>query len=178
MPELSTLARPYARAAFEHAAAAGTLDDWLAALHQLAAVAAEAKVARALADPLATRTQRAQTLLTLMGDSLSTAVQNFVQVLARTQRLNLLTEIATRFAHLKAEREKLLDVRLQTARALTKKQRTDLEAALATNLKRRVVLTVDTDPSLLGGALIQAGDTRIDGSLRGRLHRLADSLSR
>jgi len=177
MAEQITLARPYARAAFEHADAAGVLDGWSKALQQLALVVADGKVATALADPLATTEQRARTLIDIMGGDLDRGMQNFVRNMADNKRLDLFGEISQLFDLMKANREQILDVKLQTAFDLSDDQQSKLAEVLSKYLKRKVVLDVETDSSLIGGALVHAADTLIDGSVKGRLAKLKDAIA-
>ena len=177
MAEQITLARPYARAAFEYADAAGGLDVWSKALQQLALVVANEKVAIALADPLATTEQRARILIDLMGDELGAGMQNFVHNMADNKRVDLFSEISKLFDLMKANHEQVLDVKLQTAFDLGDDQRDKLAEALSKYLNRKVVLEVETDSSLIGGALVHAGDTLIDGSVKGRLAKLKDAIA-
>ena len=177
MAELTTLARPYAKAAFEYADASNTLDAWSSALQQLSAVVADEKVSTSLSNPLATTEQHAQTLIGLMGEDLDAKVQNFVRNIADNKRLSLLDEISQLFDLMKANREQVLDVKIQSAFDMSDDQQASLSDALSKNLNRKVSLEVETDSSLIGGALINAGDTLIDGSVKGRLTKLTEAVA-
>jgi F-type H+-transporting ATPase subunit delta len=176
MAELSTLARPYAKAAFEYAVAAGALDRWSQALGLLAALAGEDKIAVLLGAPNYTGRERATVLLEVCGDAFDSAVRNFLQLMAANDRLLLLPEVHEQFQALKANLERTVDISVTTANVIGDDQRERLAAALTKRLGRDVRIQVSIAPTLLGGALIRAGDTVIDGSLRGRLHKLADAL--
>jgi len=102
---------------------------------------------------------------------------NFIRVLASNRRLPLLPEISAQFAELRAAREKSIDVHVVSAFELPQETRDRLARALGSKLKRDVNLSSETDSSLLGGLLIRAGDTVIDGSVRGRLSKLAEALT-
>lgn len=177
MAELTTLARPYAKAAFEFADSANALDTWSKALQSLSAVITDEKVSIALSNPLATTEQHAQTVIDLMGEELDAKAQNFVCNIAANKRLELLTEISELFDLMKANREQILDVKIQSAFDMTEEQKNKLADALGKNLKRNVSLEVETENSLIGGALIHAGDTLIDGSVKGRLAKLTDAIA-
>lgn len=177
MAELTTLARPYAKAAFEYADSANTLDGWSKALQQLAAVCADEKVAAALSSPLATTEQRAQILVDLIGEDLDEKVKNFLGNIAYNKRLGLLSEISSLFDLMKANREQVLDVNIQSAFDMSDAQQSKLADALSNNLKRNVSLEVTTDESLIGGALIHAGDVLIDGTVKGRLAKLSEAIA-
>ena len=176
MAELSTLARPYARAAFEYAAQADDLQSWSQSLATAGSVAQQADVVKLLSSPSYTAQQQAATLIEICGDALDQKGQNFLSVLSENRRLHLLPEISLQFDVLKANREKAVDVELIAAHELDAEQQQKLGEALSAKLERKVNMQVSLDKSLLGGAVIRAGDTVIDGSIRGRLAKLAESL--
>jgi len=177
MAELSTLARPYARAAFEFAQAQGDLAGWEAMLNQAAAVTSTEVVAKLISSPSLTSDEVAKQFIELLGEELSDKGQNFVSTLAVNKRLALLPSIADQFSIMKANIEKAVDVQVTSAYDLDDAVATKLEAALATNLARQVRLTTQTDQKLIGGVVVRAGDTIIDGSVRGRLAKLAEAMN-
>ncbi|MEO0435597.1 MAG: F0F1 ATP synthase subunit delta [Pseudomonadota bacterium] len=186
MAELSTLARPYAKAAFEYASSeAGdareanieALHAWLSELQLIAAVVKEPSVASFLADPSSTTDKQAETFLELCGDELGESRKRFLHVLAENRRLGLAPQIAAQFAQLKALREQSVDVELTSAFDVPDAVREKIAAALGKRLAREVVVTTNTDTDLIGGVLIKAGDLIIDGSVRGRLNKLAEALA-
>ena len=177
MIEPTTLARPYARAAFEHARAAGDLAAWQTALSELAAITAEPKVAAAMRDPNQTAAQRAATLSGLAGDAVPPAVANLLAIMADNGRLSLLPEVAMLFDQLKQAVESTVAVHVTSAYPLSDAETQQLADTMQKKLARSITLTSETDPSLLGGALIRADDLVIDGSVRGRLNKLAGTLT-
>ena len=177
MAELTTLARPYAKAAFEYAETAEQLDAWSQALRTLAAVIVDPKVSVRLSDPLATAEQHAQTLMELMGSELDPKVQNYIRNLATNKRLPLLAEISGLFDLMKANSEQILDVKISSAFELSDAQKSSLSDALSRNLQRKVTLECNTDAGLIGGVTIHAGDTLIDGSVKGRLAKLNEAIA-
>jgi F-type H+-transporting ATPase subunit delta len=177
MIEPTTLARPYARAAFEHARAAGDLAAWQAALSELASITAEPKVAAAMRDPNQTAAQRAATLSGLAGDAVPPAVANLLAIMADNGRLSLLPEVAMLFDQLKQVVESTVAVHVTSAYPLSDADTQQLAETMQEKLARSITLTSETDPSLLGGALIRADDLVIDGSVRGRLNKLAGTLT-
>ena len=177
MFEPTTLARPYARAAFEHARAAGELAAWQTALSELAAITTQPKVAAAMRDPNQTAAQRASTLSSLAGDSAPTAVGNLLAIMSDNGRLSLIPEVAMLFDQLKQAVESAVAVHVTSAYPLSDAERQQLTETMQEKLDRSITLTSETDPSLLGGALIRADDLMIDGSVRGRLNKLAGTLT-
>ena len=177
MIEPTTLARPYARAAFEHARAAGELAAWQTALSELAAIPTQPKVAAAMRDPNQTAAQRASTLSSLAGDAVPTAVGNLLAIMSDNGRLSLIPEVATLFDQLKQAVESAVAVHVTSAYPLSDAETQQLTETMQEKLERSITLTSETDPSLLGGALIRADDLVIDGSVRGRLNKLAGTLT-
>jgi F-type H+-transporting ATPase subunit delta len=177
MAELSTLARPYARAAFEYARDAGALAQWQTELATAAAVTTDDAVKAVLSDPGLTASRQAQTLIDVCGDSISSAVRNFVAILADNKRLALLPEIFQQFQQFKANQEKSIDVEVVSAFDLADEMRDKIARGLGAKLEREVNVRTSTDSNLLGGVLIRAGDLVIDGSVRGRLNKLAEAMN-
>ena len=177
MAELSTLARPYAKAVFEFAVSAGTLEQWSTQLNLLAAIVADSKVAALLAQPALTTEYQAEQLIAVCGDEVGGEVQNFVRVLAENKRLSLLPHVAALFAEFKANRERSVDVSIDSAFALTATVEKKLAAALSKKLERDVKVSSQVDQSLIGGVIIRAADVVIDASIRGRLDKLAKAMN-
>ena len=178
MAELATLARPYANAVFVLARENRALDRWARRLGVMAAAAAEDRVRALLESPEVPAEQRAFSLAEVCGDEVDERGRKFLLVLARNGRLPLLGEISRRFDELKAAEERNLDVEVLSTYPLTEAQSERLKDALQTKFGKQVRLSSDVDPSLLGGAVVRAGDMVIDGSVRGRLDKLAESLAR
>jgi F-type H+-transporting ATPase subunit delta len=177
MADKSTIARPYARAAFEEAKRTQRLADWAQALQTSAAVVQDERVADLLDNPKVTPEQLAQLIEGIAGGKLDELGRNFVQTLAANRRLAYLPEIAQIFDDLKDAEEGVVDVTVTSAAPLDDQQRQTLSQALARKLKRDVRLHCGTDPELIGGAVLRAGDLVIDGSLRTRLDRIAYELT-
>ncbi|MCK9563531.1 MAG: F0F1 ATP synthase subunit delta [Bacteroidales bacterium] len=177
MAELTTLARPYAKALFETAQAADTLSAWSATLALLTAVVREPAVQSLLDSPERTARQQADTIIDICGDALDDKARNLVGLLAANRRLPLIPLIDEQFDALKALREQTVEVELVSAREISPEQQQALGNALSRKLDRQVNINLSVDQSLLGGILIRAGDTIIDGSIRGRLNKLAEALN-
>ena len=177
MADRLTIARPYARAAFEEARKNGALAPWSEALQAAALVVKDLRVATLLDDPRVTPAELAQLVDGIAAGSLGEQGANFVRTLADNRRLGYLPEIAELFATFKDEAEGVADVTVTSAAALDQAQRDKIAAALGRRLKRKVRLHCETDPALIGGAILRSGDLVIDGSLRTRLNRIAYELT-
>lgn len=177
MAENVTIARPYARAAFAFAREHNAFASWSKWLSAAASLVQDERVAGLLVSPKVS----AQELASLVGDASGIGsdkgANNFIAVLAQNRRLGVLPEIAAMFETLRAEVENVADVQVTSAVALDDAQRQRLSSALKVRLKRDVRLHCDIDASLVGGAIIRSGDLIIDGSLKGRLDRLAAELA-
>jgi F-type H+-transporting ATPase subunit delta len=174
--EAATIARPYAKAAFQEARERATLSAWSAALQRAAGLAADPRVVEALTSPKLSNDQFVRFFAGLGGEGIDSHWQNFVRVLATNKRLGLLAEIAAQFEALKADHENRIAVEVVSATPIGPGELAKLTAALVRRLKREVRIDHSVDPALLGGAVIRAGDLVIDGSLTGRLRELATAL--
>ena len=177
MAEISTLARPYAKAAFEYAREKSALAQWSEQLGTAAAVAGAEGMDAVLDNPSLTDEQQANTLNEVCGDATGNEVKNFVTILSSNKRLSLLPEISAQFELLKANLEKSVDVEVVSAFDLDDATANRLADVLGKKLEREVKVSTATDADLLGGVLIRAGDLVIDGSVRGRLNKLAEAMN-
>jgi F-type H+-transporting ATPase subunit delta len=177
MADKTTIARPYAKAAFEEAQAANRLAAWSETLRNSASAVQDPAVHALLGNPAVSKAQLAQLLMDLAGPQIDEGGRNFMRALADNRRLAYLPEIATLFEQLKDEAEGVIDVTVVTAAPLEDGQRATLSEALERKLKRQVRLQCQTDPALLGGVVLRAGDLVIDGSVRTRLDRIAYELT-
>jgi F-type H+-transporting ATPase subunit delta len=173
----TTIARPYARAAFAAARGSGKLGLWSNALRNGSTVVQDARFQNLLGNPHVTPQQLAQLVTEIAGTELDETGRNFVQILAENRRLARLPEISRLFDALKDAEEGVVDVTVTSAAPLGEEQQRTLAEALQLRLKRAVRLHTATDPALIGGAVIRAGDLVIDGSLRTRLERIAYELT-
>jgi F-type H+-transporting ATPase subunit delta len=175
--ERATIARPYAKAAFEYARDARAFAEWSRGLQLAAEIVADPRVAALIKNPELTVDKIADFVTGVAGDKLNAGMQNFVRVLAANRRLLLLPEIAAHYEVFRAQVENTVEVEVISAVKLDAAQSEKLAAAINTRLKRRVNLHNTVDATLLGGAVIRAGDLVIDGSLKGRLERLRTDLT-
>ena len=173
---LSTIARPYALAAFEYALDKDNLLGWNSMLQTAKQVVQDKAMAPLLNSPQIQQTELAEVIFSILGDTLDTEQKNFIQLLAEYERLTTLPEIAKLFAENLAQHQKTITVEVISAIELDSSYQQKFIDALTRRLKRKVSLDCKVDSSLLGGAMIRAGDMVIDGSVRGKLNRLLESL--
>jgi F-type H+-transporting ATPase subunit delta len=174
--EALTIARPYAQAAFKYAAAQDALPAWSGMLSLLAAIAADPAMHRLLDSPHLTESQLADLFIGIGAERLNDKCGNFIRLLAENGRLNVLPEIAALFEIQRQEAEGAIKAELISAFPASESQQARVVESLRRRLGREVELSCSTDASLLGGAIIRAGDLVIDGSVRGKLQRLGTAL--
>jgi F-type H+-transporting ATPase subunit delta len=176
MSETLTLARPYARAAYASAQAGGALADWSHKLGIAAQIVADPRVHSLVGDPRLSNAEVTQLLLP-PGDAAESPFARFVALLVENRRAVLLPDIAALFEELKRESERVLKVTLRSAVPVADTQIDAMRLALKKRFGRNIELEQHVDPSVIGGAVIDAGDMVIDGSVRGKLARLESALT-
>ena len=176
MAEPSTIARPYAEAAFRLADAQGKLADWSATLANLSAVAADERVRAAIGDPNLPAAKVAGLIISVLSGKLTGETENFVRVLAENGRLEVVAEIRSQYEALKNEREGVVEAEITTAFDMDQAQLADLVARLEKKTGRKVKARVRVDAALIGGVKIAIGDKVIDGSARAQLAALETAL--
>lgn len=173
--EMKTIARPYAKAAFDFAVEKKAVDNWLTMLGFAAQVASDQQVEDLINSNLNAE-KMADLFLAVCGDQLDEQGQNLIRVMAVNGRLSVLPAVVLEFAALKAELDREVEAEVISAAKLTKQQMAKIQASLEKRLDRKVKLNCSVDPALMAGIIIKAGDLVIDGSVRGRLSRLAETL--
>lgn len=177
MAESTTIARPYAQAAFKLAQQKQALPVWTEMLGMAALVATDAGLRKLLDNPRITSTQVAELFIDVCGERLNEDGRNLLRLLAERRRLAILPEIFGLYELLKNEAEGTVKAQLITAFPATDAQKQTIAAALKQRFGREVQLEYVTDPTLMGGAVVRAGDLVIDGSVRGKLTRLGTALN-
>ena len=176
MAELSTLARPYAKAVFELARDGGNFAGWSAQLSALADVVVQGDIKRLLTKPGVQKADLAA-VITAAGKSFNAQGSALVDLLARNGRLAAAPAIAAQFERLRAEAESRAAVEITTAAPVGEAEKAKLAAAVGKRLDRAVDIVWSTDEALIAGARIRAGDLVIDGSALGELERLKAAIS-
>ncbi|SEA17659.1 F-type H+-transporting ATPase subunit delta [Thiothrix caldifontis] len=178
MSDLTTAARPYARAVFEMAQEAGKLTEWSAQLAAMSAVVAAEGSSALLDHPRMTKEQKATVFGEIAGDALDEQGRNLLKALAEHDRFVLLPEISTIFEQMKAEAEGAIEAEIISAQEMSDDQQQTIAAALQKRLGREIKLVTKVDPTLMGGAIVRAGDLVIDGSIQSRLKDMKAALAR
>jgi F-type H+-transporting ATPase subunit delta len=177
MAERATVARPYARAAFAAAREQGRLAEWSRWLGNARSVVLSAEYRLLESSPGVATAQLEELIAGICGADLDAQGRALLRLLTENGRLDFLPEVALQFQALEAEARNVADVEIVSAAALGEVQRERLAAALRVRLRRDVRLQCTVDPALIGGAVVRSGDLLIDGSLKGKLERLATELT-
>lgn len=177
MSELSSIARPYARAVFELACDEKTLPEWSEALGLLALVGADQGLQAALSNPRMTRTDKADLVLSIVAGKASDEVNNLIRLMAENDRLDVCSEIVELYEEYRREYESVLQVTVTSALELASDDENKIAVALKTKLGRDIEIKSEVDESLIAGAVVRTGDLVIDGSVKGQLAKLSTVLN-
>lgn len=173
--DMITIARPYAKAAFDFAVEKKAVDNWLSMLSFAAVVAQNDEMDEVINGNLNAE-KMADVFLAVCGEQLDEQGQNLIKAMAVNGRLSVLPAVVQEFAAMKAELDREVEAEVVSAAKLTKQQMAKIQASLEKRLDRKVKLNCSVDKKLMAGIIIKAGDLVIDGSVRGRLSRLAETL--
>lgn len=176
MAELSTIARPYAEAAFELAQQGSALGAWSQMLRFGATIVGDERVAAALDNPRLDAAAKESLLLSIAGDRFDAQGRSFIRVLVDADRIALLPQIAAQFDALKDEAEATAKATIESAFELTEAQLAELKAALERRFGKKIETSVSVNPALIGGARVTVGDAVIDGSVQARLDAMSTQL--
>ena len=176
MAELSTLARPYAEAAFKRAKETGSVAQWSGELQFLAAVAQDQDLLTIVNNPRVGKDKVSELLFDITQDQISAEAKNLLKLLIANGKLSLLPKVSALYEEHKAEDEGYVNVELFSAFPLTKAELSKYSVMLEKQLQKKVNAVVSVDKSLLGGILAKAGDKVIDASIKGQIHQLAKRL--
>jgi F-type H+-transporting ATPase subunit delta len=176
MAEPTTVARPYAEAAYALARDANALPAWSEMLRVATAVASDARMHAALDNPKLAAAEKESLFLSICGDKLDTGGRNFIRVLIESERIGLLPEIRTLFEMLKDEADGVARAQVISAFPLDDAQLAALRKGLERRFGKKIEATVSVDRALIGGAKIVVGDTVIDASVQSELQAMANHL--
>ncbi|QSX30082.1 F0F1 ATP synthase subunit delta [Shewanella cyperi] len=175
MAELTTIARPYAKAAFDFAIEKQAVDSWAEMLSFAALVSENDTMRPLLAGSLASA-KLAKLFIDVCGEQINEHGQNLIKVMAENGRLEVLPAVSQLFAEYRNEWAKEVEADVVSASELSSEQQQQISVSLEKRLARKVKLNCSIDAGLIAGVIIKAGDLVIDGSVRGKLARLSDKL--
>ncbi|HLQ67046.1 MAG TPA: ATP synthase F1 subunit delta [Candidatus Limnocylindrales bacterium] len=172
-----TLARRYARALLNLSLNQKALDPALAELQEIAVLARrDPRVRRYFESPGIPRTEKIAFLEKQWKPRLSRPVYGLLVVLLRRRRLDHLIAIADEFQKLAEEAQGITRVVVRTAVPMSEGQAGTLSRTLSTRTGRKILLTREVMPALIGGAVVSLDHQTIDGTLATELWRIRRSL--
>ncbi|MFP3014012.1 MAG: F0F1 ATP synthase subunit delta [Arsenophonus sp. NC-QC1-MAG3] len=175
MSEIITVARPYAKAAFDFAVEKQLVDKWQNMLSFVDEVTRNQQIGELFSSLIASETL-AKIFITICGDKIDEHVRNLIRIMAENERLSMLPEVFKQYIQLRDFLELTVDIEVVSATILNEKQQFKISAAMEKRLSRKVTLNCEIDKSIIAGLIIKTGDLVIDGSVRGRIERLIDVL--
>lgn len=175
MSELTTIARPYAKAAFDFAIEKSAVEKWAEMLSFVSAVI-ENETVKTLLNSVASAQKLADTVISICGEQLDQYGQNFIWLMAENKRLSAIPAVFNEFKHYVEDHQAIAEVDVVSAQPLNVTQIEKITAAMEKRLARKVKLNCNVDSSLIAGVVIRTEDFVIDGSSRGQLTRLANEL--
>ena len=176
MLEKTTIARPYAQAAFEIAQARENTAQWSSLLRLLKLIVSDHQMRLLIANPTISNQQLQDIVIEICGDSLFEAGTHFIKVLVSSDRLQYAGQMADLFDDMRAEAEGVLEVVVTSAYPLEQSQEKQIAASMAKRYGKKIDISSTVDESLIGGVIIKAGDSVIDASLYGRLRELRNEI--
>lgn len=177
MAELTTLARPYAKAAFEYALGGDKLLVWSESLAYASAVASDAQIQQLLQNPGLTADRKAEIFIEICEGNLDENVKSFIKTLSENNRLPLLPTIFDGFEKHRLDEGAMMEVSITSAYELSDEEKTKLVNALKTRFSKEINMVSNVERELLGGLVIRAGDLVIDGSIKGRIQKLTEAMN-
>ncbi|OZN48837.1 F0F1 ATP synthase subunit delta [Gallibacterium anatis] len=175
MSEFTTVARPYAKAAFDFAIEHDQLAQWQTMLGFAAAVVTDDRMQNLLVSDLSAN-KIADIVIKICGDQLDKYGENFIRIMAENKRLQVLPAVLAQFKEYVDGYKSITEVYVTSAFPLSDKQQKNIIAAMEKRLARKVKLNCNVDSTLIAGAVIRTDEFVIDGSSRGQIARLANEL--
>lgn len=174
--EISTVARPYAKAAFAFAMENSQLAHWSKMLETLSLIASDESMRAFLGDPTSSKEQRVSAVCDIADSAIDQYGRNLVATMSEKDRLELLPSVYEQFEILKADKENSKDITVVSAYPLSDPELEQLKKKLSKQFSSEVNVDVEVDKDLIGGLIVKSEGMVIDGSIRGRLKKLADTL--
>jgi len=176
MSELSGLARPYAKAIFELARDSKAYAKWSDQLVLLDAIAADPDMQNIIQDPSVSDGKLTELILDVAAEAFDEQMRNLVKLLVRNDRLSVVGYINQQYVVLRDEAEQIVEAQLITASEVGDAQKHAIETALSSRLGKQIKLEALVDESLIGGAVVRAGDWVVDGSVKAQLQDLVGAI--
>jgi len=171
MSELTTIARPYARAAFDFALERDEIGVWQEKLIVLNEIVQNNMILNILNDS-SNKNIVYDIILSIFGDELDIHFGNFIKIMLINNRLMVIPEVIKLYIYYVKSKEGRIDVEVISAIMLDEEQKNNISQKLEERLSKKVNLQCSVDKDLIAGAVIKVEDTVIDRSVSSKLHRL------
>lgn len=172
----TTIARPYAKAVFEIAKQDKSFDTWSEQLSFLAALVTNNSIRAVIGSPKLTHQQRSDVLLKVCADKIDQKCSALLQVLSQNNRLLVAPAIYSIFHRLSNKEQKITEMNVTTANALTSQEQKQLAKQLSDKFKAELELSFKTDASIIGGIILDTGDKVLDASVKSKIRQLTNTL--
>lgn len=175
---MEEIAAVYARSLFEVARDEGNLDQVREQLGQVAdALDDEQELQVFFFSPYFSSQEKAEGLERMI-DGADPMVMNFLRLLMEKHRMPAIFRVRRALDALWEEENKLLPVQITSAIELDEKVAEQIGDRIAEQTGRKVDLSTSVDPDVLGGLVVQVGNTVLDASVRHRLEQLRKEVAR
>jgi F-type H+-transporting ATPase subunit delta len=175
MAELATIARPYAEALFKATSAdLAAASVWVEALKD---IAGNAQLQQFADSPNVTVAQVYDLIIGVAKVAMPDVAQNFLRTVIENGRLSVLPEIAVQFRALKNARSGSSDAVVHSAFAIDSAALAELGSTLEKRFARKLNLSVELQPELIGGIRVVVGDEVLDCSVKARLEQMKVALT-
>jgi F-type H+-transporting ATPase subunit delta len=175
---MEEIAQVYARSLFEVAKEHDKLDVVREQLGEIADAVAESHDLQVFFfSPYLSTDEKVEGLHRALTDA-DEAVVNFVELLIEKHRMPALFRIRREFDALWEEENRLLPVQVTSAIELDESTVRQIGDAIGEQTGRRIELTSEVDPGILGGIVLRVGNSILDASIRNRLEKLRKQVAR
>lgn len=177
---VSEISRRYAKALLDLGKQKGTLPQLLSEVKSVREILErDSEIAAYFGNPVITPQQKALVIKnTFTGKGLSEDVLNLLFVLAENQRISSIGGVAEALQNASDAEEGITRGTVRAARPLTAEAQKELEQKISSTLNKKIVLTFQEDPKILGGLIAQVGGWTFDDSLETHLRKLNEELNR
>lgn len=169
-----TIARPYAKAAFAEAKSTGKLEEWAVFLQNAGMVVNDPDVKNLLASPTLSALRWTEFFSDITSADME--MKNFLMLLAKNKRLEIVADIADLYQKMLADNQGIVAVEVVSCQDLDEAQKSKLYEGIQKRFSAKIEMKYSLDESLIGGAIIRSGNWVMDGSIKGKLARMRESL--
>ncbi|MFV9924359.1 MAG: F0F1 ATP synthase subunit delta [Francisella endosymbiont of Hyalomma scupense] len=172
MTNISVIARPYAKAAFEFANEHNLLQQWSKLIQTFSELIKDSSVAAIISSSTVSQIE----IIDALKKQLDESFFNFLALIAENKKLSIMPEIANQFESIKNIHNNIRVANVTLAYATDKNILDSLKASLERKFGCTIDMHINIDPAIVGGVVVKVGDTVIDSSVSGHLEKLKSIL--